>query len=147
MALLKKLTLMGLLLGTGWADQASLVDQIIARSNQVSKENGVRAVAKLNYLDEAADGHSSEMARLKYFSHTSPTVGQERPKFRIELAGGWDMSIAENIYRSVGVPEAELAQDVVDAFLNSPVHRANLLNPKRWRWTPIRPVPSALVLK
>ena len=130
MALLKKLTLMGLLLGTGWADQASLVEQIIARSNQVRKENGVRSVAELNYLNEAANGHSAEMARLKYFSHTSPTVGQERPKFRIELAGGWDMSIAENIYRSVGVPEAELAQDVVDAFLNSPVHRANLLNPK-----------------
>ena len=130
MSLVKKLTLMGLLLGTCWADETSLVDQIIARSNQVRKENGVRPVAKLNYLNEAANGHSSEMARLKYFSHTSPTVGHERPKFRIEQAGGWDMSIAENIYRSAGVPEAEVAQDVVDAFLNSPIHRANLLNPK-----------------
>jgi len=37
---------------------------------------------------------------------------------------------SKDIYRSAGVPENELAEDVVDAFMNSPVHRANLLNPK-----------------
>lgn len=112
------------------ADDASLINKIIALSNKVRQENGVRPVAHLNYLSDAAKGHSAEMANLKYFSHTSPTVGRERPKNRIELSGGWDMSVAENIYRAAGVPEAELAEDVVDAWMNSPVHRANLLNPK-----------------
>lgn len=124
------LLLAGLLVTPALADDESLTTRIIALSNQMRKENGIRPVAQLNYLSEAAAGHSQEMAKLKYFSHTSPTVGLERPKSRIEVAGGWDMSIAENIYRSVGVPENELAQDVVDAFMNSPVHRANLLNPK-----------------
>lgn len=122
--------LAGLLAAPAMADDASLITKIIAISNQMRKENGVRPVAQLNYLNEAAAGHSQEMASLKFFSHTSPTVGRERPKSRIEVSGGWDMSIAENIYRSVGVPEKELAEDVVDAFMNSPVHRANLLNPK-----------------
>lgn len=112
------------------ADEASLITKIIAMSNKARQENGIRPVAHLNYLSDAARGHSQEMANLKYFSHTSPTVGRERPKNRIELSGGWDMSIAENIYRAAGVPEAELAEDVIDAWMNSPVHRANLLNPK-----------------
>ena len=124
------LLLAGLLAGPALADDSGLITRIIGLSNQMRKENGVRPVAELNYLNDAAGGHSVEMAKLKYFSHTSPTVGQERPKSRIEVCGGWDMSIAENIYRSVGVPEGELAQDVVEAFMNSPVHRANLLNPK-----------------
>ncbi|MBS2034838.1 CAP domain-containing protein [bacterium] len=124
------LLLAALLAGPALADEASLITKIIALSNQMRKENGVRPVAQLNYLNDAAAGHSIEMIKLKYFSHTSPTVGLERPKSRIEVSGGWDMSIAENIYRSAGVPENELAEDVVDAFMNSPVHRANLLNPK-----------------
>ena len=124
------LLLVALLAGPALADDASLITKIIALSNQMRKENGVRPVAQLNYLNDAAGGHSVEMVKLKYFSHTSPTVGLERPKSRIEVSGGWDMSIAENIYRSAGVPENELAEDVVDAFMNSPVHRANLLNPK-----------------
>ncbi|MBN9414662.1 hypothetical protein ABS71_05115 [bacterium SCN 62-11] len=124
------LLLAGLLAGPALADDAALITKIIALSNQMRKENGVRPVAQLNYLNDAAAGHSVEMSKLKYFSHTSPTAGLERPKSRIEVSGGWDMSIAENIYRSVGVPEGELAEDVVDAFMNSPVHRANLLNPK-----------------
>ena len=124
------LLLAGLLASPAMADDSALTTKIIALSNQMRKENGVRPVAQLNYLNDAAVGHSQEMAGMKYFSHTSPTVGLERPKSRIEVSGGWDMSIAENIYRSVGVPESELAQDVVDAFMNSPVHRANLLNPK-----------------
>lgn len=124
------LLLAGLLAAPACADDAAMITKIIAMSNQMRKENGVRPVAELNYLNDAAAGHSVEMAKMKYFSHTSPTVGLERPKSRIEVSGGWDMSIAENIYRSVGVPENELAADVVDAFMNSPVHRANLLNPK-----------------
>lgn len=124
------LLLAALLVAPVAADDADLVTKIIALSNQARKDNGVRPVSELNYLNDAAAGHSVEMAKLKYFSHTSPTAGLERPKSRIEVAGGWDLSIAENIYRSVGVPEAEVAEDIVDAFMNSPVHRANLLNPK-----------------
>jgi hypothetical protein len=107
-----------------------LVQTIIALSNKVRQENGVRPVAQLNYLNEAARGHSQEMSNLKYFSHTSPTAGRERPKSRIEQSGGWDLSIAENIYRAAGIPENEIAEDVVDAWMKSPVHRKNLLNPK-----------------
>jgi uncharacterized protein YkwD len=126
------LLLTGTVLGTAGADdtQDKLVQKIIALSNQVRQENGIRPVSQLNYLNEAARGHSQEMASLKYFSHTSPTVGRERPKNRIEQSGGWDLSIAENIYRAAGIPENEIAEDVVDAWMNSPVHRANLLNPK-----------------
>lgn len=122
--------LVGLGGGMAAADEASLAKKIIGLCNRVRQENGVRPVAQLNYLGDAAGGHSKEMLQLKYFSHTSPTAGRERPKSRIELAGGWDLTVGENLFRAAGYSEDEIAQEAVDAWMASPVHRANLLNPR-----------------
>jgi hypothetical protein len=115
-----------------WGDEAhqQLALKMIARCNQLRLDHGVKPVAQLNYLVDAAQGHSQEMIRNGYFSHQSPTPGQERPKNRVETSGGWDLSMAENLYRSLGVPENQLVEDVLQAWMNSPVHRQNLLNPK-----------------
>jgi len=121
-----------LLMTPAGADEVTdrVARKIIARCNQLRVEQKIRPVAELNYLVEAANQHAREMIQLGYFSHTSPTPGQERPKSRIEHSGGWDLSIAENLYRSAGVPEEELVADVISAWMNSPGHRDNLFNSK-----------------
>ena len=115
-----------------WGQDAhqQLALRIIGRCNQLRLDKGLKPVAQLNYLVDAAQGHAQEMLRMGYFSHQSPTPGQERPKNRVEVSGGWDLSMAENLYRSLGVPENQLVEDVLQAWMNSPTHRDNLLNPK-----------------
>ena len=108
---------------------AVLAAKIIELSNQARQQNGVGQVYHIPYLSEAATGHSAEMMQLNYFSHMSPTPGRQTPKNRIELSGGWELATAENIYRAVGIPSDAIAQKVVDAWMKSPVHRKNLLNP------------------
>ncbi|MCY0932295.1 CAP domain-containing protein [Streptomyces sp. H27-H1] len=72
-------------------------------------------------LTEAAQGHSDSMAATKNFAHTGTDGSQ--PQDRVEAAGyEWSRS-GENI--AMGQPDAAA---VVDAWMNSPGHRANILN-------------------
>ncbi|MFD0470588.1 CAP domain-containing protein [Nonomuraea thailandensis] len=72
-------------------------------------------------LHLAAERHSADMARNGYFSHTSRdgrTFGR-----RIQATGFAFRSAGENIAK--GQPTAAA---VVKAWLDSPGHRANMLN-------------------
>ncbi len=72
-------------------------------------------------LMEAASGHSEEMNRLGYFSHTSPTPGRRSPGDRMRLAkypGGGGENIAIN-----GSPQGAHV-----AWIHSSGHHRNLLN-------------------
>lgn len=73
-------------------------------------------------LTAAAAGHSQDMAAQNYFSHTS----QDGRSFsaRIGTAGYRWSRVAENI--AAGYPTV---QAVMDGWLASPGHCANLLNP------------------
>jgi uncharacterized protein YkwD len=62
------------------------------------------------------------MAARDYFDHNSPDG--KTPWDRIEAAG-YDAPAAENIARGQPTPQA-----VVDAWMNSEGHRANILNCK-----------------
>ncbi|MBI3929208.1 MAG: CAP domain-containing protein [Armatimonadetes bacterium] len=111
-------------------DTAAIAQEIIRLSNTARQEQGLQPVTELNDLTEAALGHSEEMASLNYFAHESPTPGSQNPGDRVRLAGSWDVGVAENIYRCKGFPTGTEAAKCVDSWLNSPAHRANLLNPK-----------------
>ena len=72
-------------------------------------------------LMESAQGHSEEMNRLGYFSHTSPTPGRRTPGDRMRLAkypGGGGENIAIN-----GSP-----MGAHRAWIHSSGHHRNLLN-------------------
>jgi uncharacterized protein YkwD len=73
-------------------------------------------------LREAARRHSAEMARFGYLSHSSRDGSGPLQRIRAagySTGGGW----AENIARGYPTPSA-----VMDGWLNSPGHRANILN-------------------
>ncbi len=81
-------------------------------------------------LDLAAHRHAEDMAKRKFFSHKSPD-GSE-PEGRISAAGYFvppctcahHFSYGENIAKDQKTP-----RDVMKAWMNSKIHRDNILNP------------------
>ncbi len=76
-------------------------------------------------LVKSARGHSEEMKKLGYFSHTSPTKGQEDPGQRAKLAG-WGSGVSENIAQGQLTGAASVA-----SWRASSGHHRNLLG----NWT------------
>lgn len=80
------------------------------------------ALAYNSLLERAAQGHAADMASKNYFSHTSldgRTFSQ-----RITAAGYSWRTAGENIAAGYATPEA-----VVQGWLQSPGHCANIMNP------------------
>lgn len=73
-------------------------------------------------LTQAADGHSRDMAVRNYFSHTS--ADGRTLSDRINATGYPWQTIGENI--AAGYPSV---QRVMDGWMASPGHCANLMNP------------------
>ena len=106
-----------------------LMDEVVRLSNLERQNHGAGALAVEKLLEVAAAGHSQEMAALGYFAHESPTPGRETPHDRILLTGCAPRKTGENLGKLSPSPDAELAQRVVTGWMNSPGHRANLLDP------------------
>jgi uncharacterized protein YkwD len=94
--------------------------EVTELTNAERAEAGCGPVRPDDRLRDAARGHSEDMAEREYFSHTSPEG--ETPWDRAAEAG-YDTPSAENIAQ--GFRDAE---SVVEAWMNSPGHRANILN-------------------
>jgi len=74
-------------------------------------------------LEDAAQAHSNDMAELEYFSHTGPDGVEMGERVR---SRGYDWSaVGENIAGG-----QKSVDDVVDGWLSSPGHCANLMSPK-----------------
>ncbi|KOV64065.1 sigma-70 family RNA polymerase sigma factor [Streptomyces sp. MMG1121] len=97
------------------------VGQVIALVNQQRATAGCGPVSENADLDKAAQGHSDDMAARGYFDHVSPD-GTD-PGQRITAAGYRWSTYGENIAEGQPTPQA-----VMDAWMNSPGHRANILN-------------------
>jgi uncharacterized protein YkwD len=101
------------------------IRRAIARTNSYRQLHGCAPLTENAQLDQAALGHSQDMAIHNYFAHDSPS-GQT-PWDRIHAAGYSFSVAAENIAAGYATPEA-----VIDAFYNEQPpndgHRRNLLN-------------------
>lgn len=98
---------------------AALVD--LANKDRVQESLGTLTVSQL--LTDAAQAKANDMATLGYFSHTSPDGSQ--PWKWIQDAGYEYSSAGENL--AVNFSDSE---KVEDAWMDSPAHRANILNGK-----------------
>lgn len=90
----------------------------------VNKERAAAGCGPLKedaQLRNAAQGHSDDMARRAYFSHTDPDGGD--PGTRTTAAGYRWSTYGENIAMGQQTPES-----VMNSWMNSPGHRANILN-------------------
>ena len=96
--------------------------EVISLLNQERINNGVPALATSTSLSVAAQGHSRDMACNNFMSHT----GSNGSSFtnRLSAAGYSFSDAAENVAAGYGSPA-----EVVAGWMNSPGHRANILDP------------------
>ncbi|QEV16334.1 sigma-70 family RNA polymerase sigma factor [Streptomyces alboniger] len=95
--------------------------QVVALVNTERAKAGCGPVRSNDKLATAAARHSSDMAARDYFDHTSPDG--TGPGDRIKAAGYQWSTYGENIARGQRTPAA-----VMDSWMNSSGHRANILN-------------------
>lgn len=111
-------------------DLPQAVAQVISRSNVFRVEQGLPPVEPDAQLTAAAEAYAAYLARTDRFSHTAD--GRE-PWDRAKAQGYAMCMIAENLAlegSSAGFATAELAQDFVQGWIDSPGHRHNLLSPE-----------------
>jgi uncharacterized protein YkwD len=112
-------------------------DRIAELVNAERDKAGRPALKRNDCLAAAARQHAVEMAKENYFSHDSPHALWRHAHERVYRAGYWEAYVAENIVyymSSAATGEAELAEVMVHGdhgWMNSPPHRANILN-KEW---------------
>lgn len=101
--------------------ESSEVQQVLQETNAYRAENGLAPLALHQSLTKVAQQKATDMAKNRYFSHTSPTLGS--PFDQMKAAGISYRRAAENI--AMG---QRSAAEVVDAWMKSPGHRANILD-------------------
>ncbi|PFA68682.1 hypothetical protein CN378_06565 [Bacillus sp. AFS015802] len=103
------------------SDASGFQKQVIDLTNQERKKNGLNPLKMDGELTNVAEMKSEDMKEHDYFSHTSPTYGS--PFEMMENFGVDYSTAAENIAVGQRTPES-----VVNAWMNSPGHRKNILN-------------------
>lgn len=101
----------------------SILEGLLAETNLVRSNHDAPPLRLSLKLGEAAQDHAEDMVARDYFAHTSPD-GASTISSRIDEVN-YDFSAAgENLAAGFNSP-----QEVVTAWLNSPSHRENLLDP------------------
>ncbi|OKI02520.1 RNA polymerase [Streptomyces sp. CB02923] len=106
--------------GSGGGGSA-FAQQVTALVNSERAKQGCSPVRGNDQLVTAARRHSQDMDARNYFDHTSPD-GTD-PGDRIKAAGYQWSTYGENIARG-----QRSAAEVMKSWMNSPGHRANILN-------------------
>jgi uncharacterized protein YkwD len=106
---------------------------IMTELNTVRREHGLLPLRFAAGLASAARQHSLEMARLGYFAHSSASgesFGRRIARF-YPMGKRHHWIVGENLYWCSGEPDAFA---VVEAWLQSPEHRAILLSRGWWEF-------------
>lgn len=100
---------------------------VLKYTNEERVTAGLAPLDASPLLDVAARQHSREMIELDYFAHQSPVAAHAGVADRMRLAGYLGIG-GENIFDMFELADAEkLAHELVDGWMNSPGHRANIL--------------------
>ena len=131
---------------------------VFYETNRQRERHGLAAFKHSPALERSAWGHSRDMVRYGFFSHTSPVKGKITLSMRLEAQGIVNAAAAENVAYTFGIeyvsgkpvysPEQNggyfsyrlkgdpienhtylgLAKAVVRGWMKSPPHRKNILN-------------------
>ncbi|MED3803950.1 CAP domain-containing protein [Lysinibacillus xylanilyticus] len=105
------------------SDVNAFEQEVVKLTNAERTKAGLAPFKTDDKLMAAAREKSQDMQSKNYFSHTSPTFGS--PFDRMKALGITYKSAGENIAQGQRTP-----QEVVQAWMDSPGHRANILNAK-----------------
>ncbi|MFT9816476.1 CAP domain-containing protein [Lysinibacillus sp. NPDC056185] len=108
---------------TTTSDVNAFEQEVVKLTNAERTKAGLAPFKTDDQLMAAAREKSQDMQSKNYFSHTSPTFGS--PFDRMKALGITYKSAGENIAQGQRTP-----QEVVQAWMDSPGHRANILNEK-----------------
>ncbi|MFB2938268.1 CAP domain-containing protein [Aerosakkonemataceae cyanobacterium BLCC-F154] len=98
------------------------VNRVLELTNIERSKYGLQPLTFNPQLAQAAQIHSQNMALQDFFDHTG--LDGSRPSDRATAVGYPSTFVGENIYAGLNTPEA-----VVEGWMNSSGHRANILNP------------------
>ena len=99
----------------------SFESEVVRLVNEIRVQNGLKPLTANWELSRVARHKSQDMRDQGYFSHTSPTYGM--PFQMIKSFGLSFRTAGENIAKGYATPQA-----VVNGWMNSSGHRANILN-------------------
>jgi serralysin len=102
-------------------DNLDFVNRVVGLTNLERSKFGLAPLSFDSQLNRSAQLHSVDMALNDYFAHDGLNGSTSRS--RIRAAGYQDWTSGENIAAGQTTPE-----QVVQAWMNSPGHRANILN-------------------
>ncbi|MFC0273896.1 CAP domain-containing protein [Metabacillus herbersteinensis] len=102
---------------------SSFEEQVAQLVNQERAKQGLRALTHRADIKNVAEKKAQDMINSNYFSHTSPNHGS--PFDMLKTFGISYSSAGENIAKGQKTP-----QEVMNAWMNSPGHRQNILKPE-----------------
>lgn len=102
-------------------DVTSYEHEVVRLVNEIRVKNGLKTLTEDWELSRVARYKSQDMKDNNYFSHTSPVYGS--PFEMMKSFGISYRRAAENIAKGQSTPQA-----VVNSWMNSSGHRANILN-------------------
>lgn len=112
--------------GSNLTRETSLEQLLLREINGVRATHGLGTLASSAALARAANRHSTSMALLGFFAHESRNgtpFWQRVKRYYFSTTRSW--TVGENLAMFGGV--APDAQSIVNAWMASPAHRANLL--------------------
>lgn len=121
---LGKINLPGTLYGPKSAQKAENLDpdQVIYWTNKYRQDNGLQPLTRNAMLTKAASEKVDDMFKKQYFEHNSP---DNTTPAELVLSAGYKYKVTgENL----ALGDFKDEKDLVDAWMNSPGHRANILN-------------------
>lgn len=113
-------------------ESVALDSGVLAGLNQIRVAHGLRPFRANRELAAAAREHSFDMAQKGYFGHSSSdgtTFFKRIESFYVKNQVNHYGMVGENLIESTGPLSATAA---LDAWMASPLHRANILYPA-WR--------------
>lgn len=106
---------------TNAAPTGTYAQQILTLVNNERAKEGLSPLTLSSEVSRVAQAKAEDMKNNNYFSHTSPTYGS--PFDMLKKFGVSYRTAGENIAKGQKTPQA-----VVSAWMNSPGHRANIMN-------------------
>ena len=115
----------------GSAPPAAVREAVSCLVAQIRADRGLAPLSRSAALEAAAERHGADMVARRYFAHVSPTGGTlDKRARRAGYLTGPCWVLGEDL--GSAPPSVASAQAVVDAWMDSPSHRAVILD-RRFR--------------
>lgn len=111
----------------GDASEAALAASTVCLLNRERTSRGLRPLRVNNRLSVAAEQHTGDMVRRRYFAHVSRSGASSIDRIRRTgyLRGARSWMVGENL--AWGSGSRSTPRDIVDSWMHSPGHRRNIL--------------------